>query len=138
MRRATKNRRWALCIGVVMRVVFSSHMIAEEDLHRVRATMIAHESSLHTSVDNRDIYRVRVTPRRGQAFDAVVVDNFPSYAESLPVYLQREGATFSVQLRRTPYCDRIGNGAGELTHCFAIEHGSWRAPRGMQMDAWWK
>lgn len=138
--KTTKACRLVLCmgLGIATRLVFSSHVIAAEDLHRVRATMIERESSLHTSVDNRDVYRVRVAPQRGRPFDALVVDNFPSYAEALPDYLQREGATFSIELRRTPYCDQSGVDEGKLTRCFSVTHGSWRPSNGAHPDAWWK
>lgn len=110
----------ALYLLVMLSWAVSSTAIAQDGSHRVRVTMIAQKSSLHTSVNNRDVYLLRVTPRNGDPFDALVVDNYPSFAGSLPDYLGREGVEFSVALRRVPYCDRNGNNEAHLTRCFEI------------------
>jgi hypothetical protein len=41
-------------------------MAEGEAAHRVNAVLLSEESSLHTSVSNRDVYRLRVTPPHGQ------------------------------------------------------------------------
>lgn len=111
-----------------------------ETSHRVRVTIVGQQSSLHTSVSNRDVYLLRVTPRKGSAFDAIAVDNYPAYAEALPTPLLNTGAAFSVKLLRTPYCDRVagGDGQGASVRCFAIDHGSWKMPKSIVPDPWWK
>ena len=66
----------ALYLLAMLSWVIGSTAMAQEGSHRVKATMIARESSLHTSVNNRDVYLLRVTPRHGEPFDALVVDNY--------------------------------------------------------------
>jgi hypothetical protein len=108
--------------------------------HRVTATLINRESSLHTSVGNRDVYLLRVTPRSGAAFDAVAVDSYAEYAETLPLCRLTKDVTFSIKLIRTPYCDRAIKSEGqELTvRCFMIDHGSLKIPKNAASDPWWK
>jgi len=109
-----------------------------EAAHRVKAALVAEESSLHTSVNNRDVYRLRVTPHHGAAFDAIVIDNYPGYAEALPLHGMPKDTHFSVKLIRTPYCDQVGNDEQGTLRCFAIERGSWKGQRAAETDQWWK
>jgi hypothetical protein len=123
----------ALLLGGTTAVAF------ESSSHRVKAVMMLRESTIRTTLANQDTYRVRVTPKSGRAFEALIVDSFPSYGETLPPALQSEGAVFFVRLRRTPYCDREASGTEvPLTRCFAMEHGSWRAAEHTPVDEWWK
>lgn len=98
------------------------------------------ESSLHTSVGNRDVYLLRITPRSGAAFDAIAVDSYPGYAEALPLRRLTKDVTFSVKLVRTPYCDHsVTNDGQELAvRCFMIDHGSLKMPKDATSDPWWK
>lgn len=80
-------------------------------------------------------YRLRVTPRHGAAFDAIVIDSYPGYAEALPLHDIANDTRFSVKLIRTPYCDQ-GEGQ-EAVRCFAIERRSWKGPKS-GADQWWK
>jgi hypothetical protein len=108
--------------------------------HRVRAIVMNRESSLHTSVGNRDVYILRVTPRRGSAFDAIAVDSYPGYAEALPLRRLTKDVIFSLKLVRTPYCDRpaTANVQDPDMRCFAIDHGSLKLPKSTESDLWWK
>jgi hypothetical protein len=113
----------------------------EHRFHRVTITVVAHESTLRTSMTNRDAYRMRVQTSRGETFEALAVDAYPSYEDELPSGLQAEGLSFSVRLKRSPDCDRTPPNAvlsGTLP-CFSLEHGSWKIPRGMRLEqAWWR
>jgi hypothetical protein len=107
--------------------------------HRVRATLMNRESSLHTSVGNRDVYLLRVMPRNGATFDAIAVDSYPGYAEALPLRRLTKDVTFSVRLIRTPYCDRLVSSDGQelAVRCFTIDHGSLKMPKNAVTDLWW-
>jgi hypothetical protein len=111
-----------------------------ETPHRVKAGLIKQESALHTSIGNRDVYLLRVTPRNGTAFDAIVEDEYPGYAEPLPLHRLTKDLTFSVKLVRTPYCDRPVGGDGQETtvRCFTIERGSLKMPKNAASELWWK
>lgn len=108
--------------------------------HRVRATLMNQQSSLHTSLSNRDVYLLRVTPRKGGAFDAIAVDSYPGYAEALPLHGMSGNLTFSVRLIRTPYCDlqASDDGQEEPIRCFSIKRDSFKAPKSAASDLWWK
>jgi hypothetical protein len=108
--------------------------------HRVRVILTSRESSLHTSVSNRDVYLLRVMPRSGVAFDAIAVDSYPGYAEALPLRRLTQDVRFSLKLIRTPYCDRPAEGDGQelAVRCFMIDRGSLRVPRNAASDTWWK
>jgi hypothetical protein len=80
-------------------------MAQDSRSHRVKARLVSQESSLHTSVSNRDVYLMRVMPGSGAAFDATVVDSYPAYAEALPLHGLSKDITVSVKLIRPPYCD---------------------------------
>lgn len=88
-------------------------MAQSTESHRVKATLVSQESSLHTSVSNRDVYILRVIPRSGVAFDATVVDIYPAYAQALPLHGLSRNMTFSVKLIRTPYCDLTTSDDGQ-------------------------
>lgn len=126
-------------------IVFAATMVATlaakcEAAHTVRAMLVSQESSLRTSVSNRDVYRLRIMPRKGPAFEAVAIDSYPSYAEALPLRGLVKNTSFSITLVRTPYCDQTPNedGNGTAVRCFAIVRGSWRAPRNAAVDMWWR
>jgi hypothetical protein len=108
--------------------------------HRVRAVLMSRESSLHTSVSNRDVYLLRVMPRSGAAFDAIAVDSYPGYAEALPLHRLTKDVTFSLKLVRTPYCDRPVSDDGQETsvRCFTVERDSLKMPKNATSDFWWK
>jgi hypothetical protein len=111
-----------------------------EAAHTVRAVLVDQESSLHTSTSNRDVYRLRIMPRKGAAFEAVAIDSYPSYAEALPLRALVKDASFSIKLLRTPYCDRTPrqDGDGTTVRCFAIVRGGWKAPKDAAVDLWWR
>jgi hypothetical protein len=117
---------------------------AAETPHRVKVSIVRLESSLHTSISNQDVYLVQITPKSGRTFAARMVDEYPSYADTLPVSSVSERASVSVALRRTPYCDdapgRMGASVAsdQSVPCFAVIHGSWRAPKLQAKDEWWK
>lgn len=119
--------------ALVMAVAVMAH---GEAAHRVNAVLLTEKSTLHTSVSNRDVYLLRVTPRHGAAFDAIAIDSYPGYADALPLHDLAKDTRFSVMLIRTPYCDLAGSEAQEAVRCFAIERGSWKGPK--TSDEWWK
>jgi hypothetical protein len=126
-------------------IVFTAMIIATlaakgEAAHTVKAVVVDQESSLHTSVSNRDVYRLQLMPREGAAFEAIAIDSYPSYAEALPLRQLAKDVPFSVKLIRTPYCDlpAIGEGQGPAVRCFKIERGSLKVPRNAASDPWWK
>lgn len=128
-------------ICIVTAVITATVTLAQAEIsHRVKAVLMNRESSLHTSVGNRDVYLLRVTPRSGAAFDAVAVDSYAEYAETLPLCRLTKDVTFSIKLIRTPYCDRAIKSEGqELTvRCFMIDHGSLKIPKNAASDPWWK
>lgn len=125
----------------VAAVMTASAACSQAELsHRVRVILLKRESSLHASVGNRDVYLLRVTPRRGASFDAVAIDSYPGYAEALPLRRLTKDVTFSLKLTRTPYCDRPVSGEGQefSVRCFTIDHGSLRMPKNTTSDLWWK
>jgi hypothetical protein len=108
--------------------------------HRVRVSIVRHESSIHTSVGNRDAYLVRVTPKSGKVFIARMVDEYPAYEETLPLSSLIDGALFSVALRPTPDCDWEApdeNAEGPV-RCFSVVHGSWKLGKLQNKDEWWR
>lgn len=111
-----------------------------EASHRVRATLTNRESSLHTSMGNRDVYLLRIMPRSGAPFDAIAVDNYPGYGEALPLRRLTKDVTFSVKLIRTPYCDRSVSSDGQelAIRCFMIDHSSLKMPKNAASDPWWR
>jgi hypothetical protein len=128
-------------ICIVTAVITATVTLAQAEIsHRVKAVLMNRESSLHTSVGNRDVYLLRVTPRSGAAFDAIAVDSYPEYAEALPLGRLPKNVTFSVKLVRTPYCDRSANSDGQEpgVRCFTIDHGSLKMPKNSATDLWWK
>jgi hypothetical protein len=133
----SKGMKRSICF--VAAITATAALCQGEISHRVRAILMNPESSLHTSVGNRDVYILRVTPRKGSAFDAIAVDNYPGYAEALPLRRLTKDVTFSLKLVRTPYCDRppAANVQDPDMRCFAIDHGSLKIPKSAT-DQWWK
>lgn len=119
-----------------------SELAASENPHRVHATVLRRESSLHTSLTNQDVYLIQVTPKSGKTFTARMIDEYPSYGSALPESAVRQGRQLTVALRRAPYCDEApgeANAAGvdSSVRCFALVHGSWKF-KGLAPDEWWK
>jgi hypothetical protein len=117
-------------------------LAASESSHRVHATILRRESSLHTSLSNQDVYLIQVIPKSGKVFTARMIDEYPSYANALPDSVLREGGSLSVALRRAPYCDEAPGQATSVdadssVRCFAVVHGSWKF-KGLVRDEWWK
>jgi hypothetical protein len=115
---------------------------ASENPHRVHATILRRESSLHTSLSNQDVYLIQLIPKSGKAFTARMIDEYPSYANALPDSALREGGSLSVALRRAPYCDEVlgqatAVDADSSVRCFAVVDGSWKF-KGLLRDEWWK
>jgi hypothetical protein len=118
-----------------------SELAASEVPHRVHATVLRRESSLHTSVSNQDVYLIQVVPKSGKAFTARMIDEYPSYGNALPDAVLREGGELSLALRRAPYCDQPeeanATGTDPSVRCFAVVHGSWKY-KDLVRDEWWK
>lgn len=115
---------------------------ASEASHRVHATVLRRESSIRTSLSNRDVYLIQVVPKSGKAFVARMIDEYPPYADTLPDFVVGDEEKFSVALRRTPYCDEpMGQtnptGAEPSVRCFAVVHDSWKINDPVR-DQWWK
>ena len=106
--------------------------------HRVNVTVLRVESSLHTSLTNRNAYLVRVRPKHGEAFVAKAVDEYPGYMDSSPISLGNGEAEMSVALRRAPYCDGGVGGESETLRCFEVVHKSWRSHGHDAAADWWK
>jgi hypothetical protein len=117
--------------------IVSVAMAHGAESHRVKAVFVAQESSLHTSLNNRDVYLLRVKPQHGAIFEAIAIDNYPGYADALPLHSLADGAHFSVKLERTPYCDQVARDGQAAMRCFTIERGSWKGPK-KAADEWWK
>lgn len=128
----------ALCFATA--VTMGTALTAQAEVaHVVKATVVRRGSSLHTSLANQDVYFLRVMPRRGQAFEAIAVDNYPGYAAALPLRDLNKDVTFSIKLVRTPYCDRPAvNDEGIAIRCFAIDRAGWKAPKNVAADLWWR
>jgi hypothetical protein len=125
---------------VVAGFMVSVAMAQDTGSHRVKAMLVSQESSLHTSVSNRDVYRLRIMPRKEAAFEAVAINSYPSYAEALPLRSFVKNTNFSIKLVRTPYCDRkvADDMEGAIIRCFAMERDSWKAPKSAVIDVWWR
>lgn len=110
-----------------------------EKAHRVRVVIIKQESTVHTSVGNRDAYVVRVEPKSGNQFVARIVDRYPGYSDTALIPAVENDSHFSVALRRAPYCDsgQIETDKTDQMRCFEVVHGSWRLPKQAE-DQWWK
>ena len=134
-----KTMAQSICL-VVAALTVTADVSHGEISHRVRASLTNRESSVRTTLGNRDVYLLHVTPRRGTAFDAIAVDSYPEYAEALPLRRLGRDTAFSVKLIRTPYCDRpiAGDGPESVVRCFTIEHGSLKMPKNMASESWWK
>jgi hypothetical protein len=137
----TKSKTMMQSICFVAAAITATALVSQAEVsHRVKAILKNRESSLHTSVGNRDVYLLRVTPRSGAAFDAIVMDSYPGYAEALPLRSLAKDVTFSVKLIRTPYCDRSVNSDGQelAIRCFMVERDSLKMPKNAASDFWWK
>ena len=139
----SKLRRW---IGILLTFVLCgwTKLAGYEATHQVKVSIVRYESAIHTSISNQDIYLIHVTPKSGKAFAAKMIDEYPSYADRFPFDSVSDGTTFSVALRRTPYCDNASENGGvaaardQSLRCFAVIHGSWRIPARHARDEWWK
>jgi hypothetical protein len=122
------NLAFYACVGVMTMIPCAQ----AQSEHRVEAVIEARDASLRTSITNQDIYLLRIKPKIGPEFEALGVDNYPSSGEPLPLAFVTQATPISIRLRRTPYCDGSSAtseaGAAVPVHCFAIAHGSWRAP----------
>jgi hypothetical protein len=128
MKRKESLARWLAVLAVTCVTPYLAS--ASDAAHRVHASILSRESSLHTSLSNRDVYLLRVSPRQGPAFDAIAVDSYPGYATALPIGLLHPGAVVSIRLIRNPDCDRsAGANDADTLRCFTIEHGSWKLPK---------
>jgi hypothetical protein len=105
----------------------------------VNVTVIKCESSIRTSVGNRDAYVVRVQPKSGKEFVARIIDEYPNSSDVSLISVAKDDAVFSVAIRRTPYCDSEANRTDSVDQmrCFQVVHGSWRQPKSIE-DQWWK
>jgi hypothetical protein len=112
---------------------------ASEVAHRVHVRILQHESSIRTSVGNRDAYVVRVEPKNGNEFKARIVDEYPGYLDPPVISFDTDDASPSVALRRAPYCDSDvpGQDGTDQIRCFEVVHGSWRTPKSAK-EEWWK
>jgi hypothetical protein len=132
----------ARCTVIMFAIMISSAgLSATETPHRIKVVVVQRQSSIHSSTGNLDIYLVRLVPKSGRAFVAKMIDEYPSYAATLPESSAVEGATFSAALRRTPYCDSKSSagGADQSVRCFAVVHGSWKLSKPVRMEEmWWK
>lgn len=127
-----------LCASLLAFISASySSQASTDQPHRVNVAIVRRESSVHSSVANRDSYLIQITPKSGKAFTARMVDEYPPYEQTLPFVSIGEGAAFSVALRRASYCDDLED-AGSSIRCFAVVHGSWKVPKGQLRDEWWK
>jgi hypothetical protein len=129
--------KWS-CLFVTGALTVTDHSFGEQ-AHRVRVAIITQESTVHTSVGNRDAYVVRVQPKSGNSFVARIVDSYPGYSDAVVVTAAKDDARISVALRRAPYCDteRTGTDGADEMRCFEVVHGSWRLPK-VDKDEWWK
>lgn len=126
-----------LTVNIAVGFTIGRAMAQSTGSHRVNAVLVAQESSLHTSLSNRDVYLLRVMPHHSEAFDAIAIDNYPGYADALPLHDFSKDARFSVKLIRTPYCDQAGGEGQAVLRCFTIERASWKGPKSAA-NQWWK
>jgi hypothetical protein len=134
--------RWMkklLSLGLLLTELSALGYAQSSAAHRVKITLLSHESSIHTSLENRDAYIVRVTARSGREFVARMIDEYPSYAADPPFSSLADGAVFSVALRKMAYCDSgLADGVQQPMRCFALVHGSWKLPKADADEQWWK
>ena len=130
----TKQQRlyWSTHFAIVGLLAACAHAQAT---HRVHVVVLHSESSIRTSLANRDAYIVRIESKSGKAFTARIVDQYPGCAEAPALLPGNENIHYSVSLRRAPYCDGMTNGT-EM-ECFEVVHDSWRIPKTSE-DQWWK
>lgn len=133
-------KRVRYCYPLFVFLVVSHAIVnASEASHRVTVTVLRHESSIRTSVGNRDAYVVRVQPKGGVSFVARIVDRYPGYSDTALIPAAENDSHLSVALRRAPYCDsgQIETDSTDQMRCFEVVHGSWRLPKQAE-DQWWK
>jgi hypothetical protein len=118
---------------VVIPLPVTAHAVLAS--HRVNVTLLKQESSVHTSLANRDSYIVRIRPKTGKMFEARIVDEYPGDLPAPALLPARDDINYSVSLRRAPYCDSVTDGS-EIK-CFEADHNSWRSPKTIE-DQWWK
>jgi hypothetical protein len=136
-------RAWSLCFYRYAMLcaalfAFAEAGVASEASHRVKVTILRRESSIHSSISNRDEYVVRIQPKSGKRFVARIVDQYPGYSDAPLIGAGKDGVLLSVSLRRAPYCDSDMNPEYglESMKCFEVVHDSWRLPK--NADDWWK
>jgi hypothetical protein len=124
--------------------------------------VISSESSIRTSLNNRDAYLIRIVPAHGLPFLARMIDDYPSYADALPDGLRLPGSSFSIELQRAAFCDqtpeehqsRAGHGTviyevnespvqstafrQNIVRCFLALHGSWKNAKSVEKGEGWK
>lgn len=130
---------YSFCLLAIVLLASAHRVIASESSHRVHVTILRCESSIHTSLSNRDAYIARVQSRSGKQFVARIVDRYPGYSDAPLLTPAKDDAPLSVALRRAPYCDSQASepdGTDQM-RCFEVVHGSWRLPKNTE-DQWWK
>jgi hypothetical protein len=138
--KASSNRVYSCTLLCTALLASNVTGVASGNGHRVHVTILRCESSIHTSVSNRDAYIVRVQPKSGKQFVARIVDQYPGYSDAPLISRTKDDVLLSVALRRTPYCDsemRVTDGP-ESMKCFEVVHESWRLPKSANEDQWWK
>lgn len=137
MRIFDKHMNYAVCClgGCIAASVLHADMA-----HRVKVTILRHESSVRTSLGNRDSYLVKVIPKSGKVFVSRIVDTYPEYSDTPRLDLVKDGEVLSVSLRPAQYCDASATPDGEVqpVRCFQVIHSSWRLPKDATEDHWWK
>ena len=133
----TLNDRVISTLGLSLFVAFPLPIAvcSAQASHRVSVTLLRQESSIHTSLTNRDSYIVRIQPKSGKRFDARIVDQYPSYVPDAALLPASDDINYSVSLRRAPYCDSVLDGS--KMKCFEVVHETWRLPKAAE-DQWWK
>ena len=133
------NCRRLICI-LLGCTLYGSVPASSETLHRVKISIVRHESSIRTSIGNRDAYLIRIAPKSGKVFIARMVDEYPAYEQTLPFASLNDGALFSVALR--PIADCHGETADVTAEApvrsFLVVHGSWRIRKAQTKDEWWR
>jgi hypothetical protein len=128
-----------LSLGLLLTGMSALGYAQSSAAHRVKIMLLSHESSIHTSLENRDAYIVRVTARSGREFVARIIDEYPGYAADPPFSSFADGTVFSVALRRMAYCDgSLSEDVQQSMRCFALVHGSWKLPKPGADEQWWK
>jgi hypothetical protein len=94
-----------LLIGGATSLLSASNLQSAETTHKVRVSVLARTTSVHSSGGNQDVYLVKVQPKSGKFFYGRVFDDYPFYQEGLPLKLTSGAAPFTLEMRRDPFCD---------------------------------